>query len=142
MNSRISIDVDHDNQPVIKIEYKDSDDVRDKLVKKFLETFGSASRWVSANWWPSTPINTTVVMRPVPPNEILIESEFMKAMHTSMNIDPNLSQELKPGERILDAPVKYTLIEIFKELKFGRPVASQKYLDKCIKELEAQEKIK
>lgn len=38
-------------------------------------------------------------------------------------------------ETPLSRPVAYSLIDIFKELKFGRPAASQHYLDKCIKEL-------
>lgn len=40
MKSKIQIDLDWDNQPIIKIEYVPSDDVRDKMVKRFLETFG------------------------------------------------------------------------------------------------------
>lgn len=32
------------------------------------------------------------------------------------------------------------LVNIFKELKFGRPVEAQKYLDKCIAELEGKPK--
>lgn len=47
MKSRITIDVDHDNQPIIKIEYSHSEDVRDKLVKKFLESFGSQSTFAN-----------------------------------------------------------------------------------------------
>lgn len=43
MESRISIDLDTDNQPIIKIDYKPSDDVRDKMVKRFMETFGGNS---------------------------------------------------------------------------------------------------
>lgn len=43
---------------------------------------------------------------------------------------------VKNGRGILHEPVKHTLIDIFKELKFGRVSASQKYLEKCIKELE------
>lgn len=39
MKSKITIDLDHDNQPVIKINYQHSDDVRDKMVKRFLESF-------------------------------------------------------------------------------------------------------
>ena len=42
----------------------------------------------------------------------------------------------------LDAPANYTLQELFAELKRGRPAASQKYLDKCIAELNEQEIIK
>lgn len=43
MKSRISIDMDWDNQPIIKIEYNESEDVRDKMVKRFMETFGGES---------------------------------------------------------------------------------------------------
>lgn len=43
MKSRVSIDLDDDNQPIINIIWKDSEDVRDKMVKKFLESFGSRS---------------------------------------------------------------------------------------------------
>jgi len=37
---------------------------------------------------------------------------------------------------ILHEPVKHSLIDIFKELKFGRPSASQQYLQECIEYLE------
>ena len=40
MLSKISITVDEDSKSCIKIDYKESDDVRDLLVKMFLE-----SRW-------------------------------------------------------------------------------------------------
>mgnify|MGYP006330081153 FL=1 len=40
------------------------------------------------------------------------------------------------NRHILQEPVKHSLIDIFKELKFGRPAESQKYLQKCIEELE------
>jgi hypothetical protein len=46
MKSRITIEVDFDNgnQPVIQIlHYPDSTDVRDKLLKKFLEDLGIGS---------------------------------------------------------------------------------------------------
>lgn len=43
MLSTIQIDVDSDNQPIIVINYQDSTDIRDKLVKKFLETFNGSS---------------------------------------------------------------------------------------------------
>lgn len=83
MNSRISIDVDHDNQPVIKIEYKDSDDVRDKLVKKFLETYGSASAWARTIWVeprPDLTMNSTVIIRPIPPHAMDTEGDEMKQL--------------------------------------------------------------
>ena len=40
----------------------------------------------------------------------------------------------------LTRPAAHTLQELFAELKFGRPAASQEYLDKCIAELNEQEK--
>ena len=54
----------------------------------------------------------------------------------------NENENVGNGENnrhILNAPVDYSLIEIFKELKFGRPAASQKYLQKCIEQLERWE---
>ncbi len=39
----------------------------------------------------------------------------------------------------LSNPAEHTLQELFAELKFGRPSASQEYLDKCIAELNEQE---
>ncbi len=40
-------------------------------------------------------------------------------------------------ESPLDRPSAYHLVDIFKELKFGRPAESQKYLQKCIEDMEA-----
>lgn len=45
MKSRITVDLDEDNNPIIKIQYSYSEDVRDSLVKRFLEKFGSQSCW-------------------------------------------------------------------------------------------------
>ena len=41
-------------------------------------------------------------------------------------------------ESPLDRPSAYHLIDIFKELKFGRTQKIQKYLQKCIEELETE----
>jgi hypothetical protein len=47
MNSKITIEVDFDNnnEPVFQIIYRPSDDVRDKLIKSFLERLGGDSEW-------------------------------------------------------------------------------------------------
>ena len=77
MKSKITIDVDHDNQPIIKIEYFNSEDVRDKLVGKFLETFSHASVWCRTfEQMVGHPINgipapsRISTIRPVHPNEL------------------------------------------------------------------------
>lgn len=61
MRSRITIDLDEANQPVIKIQYVESDDLRDKIVKRFLEKLGHESRWCEINFEPSTEITTAIV---------------------------------------------------------------------------------
>lgn len=55
---------------------------------------------------------------------------------TPANSDGTFSQKV-PYESPLNDPANHSLVDIFKELKFGRPAASQLYLQKCIEELEA-----
>lgn len=43
MKSKIQIDLDWDNQPIIRITHVDSEDVRDKMVKRFLQDFEGSS---------------------------------------------------------------------------------------------------
>lgn len=73
MKSRISIDVDYDNQPIIRIEYSPSEDVRDKLVKRFMETFGGDSYFATFFYVNSTldmGQNRDAVIRPLPVREM------------------------------------------------------------------------
>lgn len=71
MKSQIRIEVDHDNQPIIKIQYVETDDVRDKLVKKFLETFGGSSCWATF-YYEGSPLdkNKTAYIRPIHPTDL------------------------------------------------------------------------
>ena len=45
MKSRITVEIDYDNnnQPVIQILYRNSDDVRDGLIKSFYQKLGGSS---------------------------------------------------------------------------------------------------
>jgi hypothetical protein len=52
MRSKITIDVDEQNQPIILINYESSNDVRDKLVKRFLEAFGGISCYARFHFLP------------------------------------------------------------------------------------------
>ena len=47
MKSKISIEVnfDENNLPVIQVLHQESDDVRDKLISSFLQSFKHTSRW-------------------------------------------------------------------------------------------------
>jgi hypothetical protein len=85
MKSRISIDVDWDNQPIIKIEYADSEDVRDKLVKRFLQAFGSESCWANfcySDIYHPTQINNLATIRPVPMNVYKLEEQLKMLQDT------------------------------------------------------------
>lgn len=69
MKSRITIDVDYSNQPVIRIEYQQSEDVRDKLVKRFMETFGSESTFANFYYINSADTNSLAEIRPIGPEQ-------------------------------------------------------------------------
>ena len=59
----------------------------------------------------------------------------MKTNNLTPNNCVNVSTDTEK-ENPLKRPSAHSLIDIFKELKFGRPAADQKYLAKCITELE------
>lgn len=72
MQSRISIDVNEDNQPVIFIQYVDSPDVRDKLVRRFMQGFGTESNLARIEFiqHPSLESNSRMVITPISQVEI------------------------------------------------------------------------
>jgi hypothetical protein len=87
MKSKITIDVDEDNAPIIKVEYVPSEDVRDKLVKKFLEDFGSAFCWARAKYIYSSDapvINNTVIIRPIQLGQLEEEAQEMISLKKLM----------------------------------------------------------
>jgi len=100
MKSRITIDVDYDNQPILKIEYSESDDVRDKLVKRFLEGFGGLSSWCKY-----TPMNsghnTTLEswLHPIKPNSFDLE-ENSKLLKIRADEAAEIEKELNTLHKI------------------------------------------
>jgi hypothetical protein len=72
MKSKITIEIDYDNQPIIRINYEPSDDVRDGLVKRFLETFGGKSSYASFRFVdsPSEKPNSIARLRPIEPKDM------------------------------------------------------------------------
>lgn len=86
MKSKITIDMDWDNQPIIKIEYQESDDVRDKMVKRFMETFGGSSCWATFFYDQSISemtekTNSKAQIRPLKPSQL---GEHWKDMRDSV----------------------------------------------------------
>lgn len=81
MKSKIRIEIDHDNQPIIRINYVSTDDVRDKLVKKFLESFGSQSCWAKFHFNNETHVNLNNVatIRPICAYDLPEEVKIMQS---------------------------------------------------------------
>lgn len=82
MQSRVSIHVDHDNQPVIKVEFLRTGDVRDTLVERFLDSFGSSSQWATVlfeNPERNKGVINSAIIRPIHPTDLPREVEAMRA---------------------------------------------------------------
>lgn len=83
MKSRITIEVDFDNgnMPVIQIlQYPDSNDVRDNLLKHFCQQFGGSS-WCKIAWNGSSDEFNRIYISPICPNQLKEESAIMLEQH-------------------------------------------------------------
>lgn len=81
MLSRISIDIDDQNTPFIKIEYQPSPDVRDKMVGKFLESFGGEVTFAKFQYeqtWGDK-YNSTAGIRAIPFHNLPEEVSVMQS---------------------------------------------------------------
>lgn len=80
MDSRITIDLDFDNgnNPIIKIiSSNESDDVRDKLLRTFLNNLGHASSWCRILYKGNNSKHTFWHIAPIEPKDLAMESELM-----------------------------------------------------------------
>ncbi len=102
MLSRISIDVDYDNKPIIKIEYEDSPDVRDKLVKNFLQAFGGSSCYATFFYddslWTRDQDKHKAIIRPIHPHDLLEQSKTMALEGQRQDAMANHLKETFPSE--------------------------------------------
>lgn len=73
---KIEVDFDHNNEPIIEILYRQSDDVRDKLIRSFIDKLGQVSSWCEihcANAIQETDVNYAVqrwVIKPIEPKHL------------------------------------------------------------------------
>lgn len=80
MRSRITMEIDFSdqNKPVIQVSEVSSDDVRDKIVRSFRDTFGYTSMWCRVIFSSSVENEDKMyTIRPIPPQDILKEAEKM-----------------------------------------------------------------
>lgn len=95
MKSRITIEVDFDNgnQPILKIVNQDSEDVRDNLLRSFLQSLNHSSRWLRIEYV----------------NEILAPGDSSKKYiwHIKPVLASEIPQEIKLMQAVTDSnPVK------------------------------------
>lgn len=88
MKSRITIEVDFENGnlPVIQILRKDSDDVRDKLISSFLQSFQHSSRWIKIEYGGEFTQHGEEgdvhkwILKPLSPTELTNEIKLMESL--------------------------------------------------------------
>lgn len=78
MKSRISIEVDFNNgnSPVIQILQASSDDVRDKLIQSFTESF-SGSSWCNIRWQDHQDGVNRIIISPITNHMLKEQSKVM-----------------------------------------------------------------
>ena len=85
MKSRITIEVDFENRnlPVIQILSRESDDVRDNLIKSFLQSLQHTSRWAKfiykGVFTESEQTTHRWVISPLTPDELPNELDLLRA---------------------------------------------------------------
>lgn len=84
MKSRITIEVDYDNgnRPIIQILHVESPDVRDGLIKSFLQSFGGQSSWCKIQFsGTNESYNGRMVITPITNTELEEQSRLMAAVN-------------------------------------------------------------
>lgn len=126
MKSKVTIGVDYDNTPILKIEHTPSDDVRDILVERFINAFGAQSSWGKFRMVANDPrgslsdsdvrrtrdeMMTSAVIRPLMPIEMEGHARLMTvwARHLKQNMgvemigDEEVNRQANPGGMGLNA---------------------------------------
>lgn len=98
MTSRITIEVDFDNnnQPILQIISRQSDDVRDKLIQSFLRNLRGISRWCNitcdGSYGDETDKFQRWIISPLTPDQFLVEGEQMVF---TANTQQNTTKEIQ-----------------------------------------------
>lgn len=114
MKSRITIEVDFDNNtPVIQIDKKWSEDVRDKILNEFFKKLGYSSSWFrllsiytndEAEMWHIIPIQ---------PKELPEQSELIQErLRSGETVQSKEEISIFPGESKADAMINHLGMDI------------------------------
>src|SRR5688572_28955960 len=75
LQSKSVFDLDHSNNPVITLEVKSSDDMRDKVARRFIEELAHTSQWCEI--LPTG--ETSWIIYPIKPEELRKQAAYMIA---------------------------------------------------------------
>lgn len=79
MKSKITIDVNWANEPVIKIQYVESEDLRDKMVKRYLERLGHKSEWCEVTFEPTYGESSSIaIIQTITPPDLPRAMQWMR----------------------------------------------------------------
>ena len=92
MNSKITIEVDfeNNNEPTLQIIYRPSDDIRDKLIRAFIEKLQGTSSWCSIFCVGSVEESSVNyasqkwTIKPIPPKSMKGHGESMIEQHNML----------------------------------------------------------
>lgn len=84
MKSRITVEIDYENNrtPILRIVQENSSDVRDGLIKDFLQSLGHTSRWLRIEFqrWNEETKQQVYNITPITTSEIPNEIALMEAL--------------------------------------------------------------
>jgi hypothetical protein len=124
---KVEVDFDHNNEPIIEILYRQSDDVRDKLIKSFFEKLKGISAWCEifcANAIQETDVNYAVqrwIIKPIGPGQIEESATAMAYQSRMLNSTPHNPEGVempKPDEYVCfelrDEKGEFFALDIFR----------------------------
>lgn len=91
MLSKATFDLDHSNNPVVKLEISSTPDVRDKIAKRFTEALGNISQWCEI--FPSG--EGEYIIYPVKPEELRRSAEHLTARADEYEKNTTKTKNLK-----------------------------------------------
>ena len=95
MRSKIQISVTEESKPCILVEYLESQDVRDTLVKQFKEGFQSVSSLCKVEFR-----DNQMIITPVAPQDLKKSKELHKTNSVSSTGGDNMSVTYSKGDSI------------------------------------------
>ena len=93
--SKSIFDLDHSNNPILKLEIKSSPDVRDKIARRFIEGLGNTSQWLEI--YPNG--EGEYIVYPVTPERLRDQAKYMIARADELERKTTNYAQLVEGDK-------------------------------------------